>query len=127
MPFEATTPLQVMLKHIELPAPRPSSIVATVDAELERICLKALRKKPDARYQTARQMRAKLRAMEEESVTVEAAKPVEAPGSGRTISTVPPKPETTVTREQRDGAVPTIALVLALVAALAGVALLALR
>jgi eukaryotic-like serine/threonine-protein kinase len=73
IPFDGATPLQVMLKQIESPAPRPSSIVANVDAHLERICLKALRKKPDARYQTARDMRARLRAMSEESVTIEVA------------------------------------------------------
>ena len=73
IPFDGATPLQVMLKQIEMPAPQPSSIVANVDAHLERICLKALRKKPDARYQTAREMRARLRAMSEESVTIEVA------------------------------------------------------
>jgi len=71
IPFDGATPLQVMLKQIEMPAPQPSSIVANVDAHLERICLKALRKKPAARYQTARDMRARLRAMSEESVTIE--------------------------------------------------------
>ena len=73
IPFDGATPLQVMLKQIETPAPRPSTIVANVDPHLERICLKALRKKPDRRYQTAREMRAKLRAMSEESVTIEVA------------------------------------------------------
>jgi serine/threonine protein kinase len=73
IPFDGATPLQVMLKQIEMPAPQPSSIVANVDAHLERICLKALRKKPDARYQTAREMRARLRAMSEDSVTIEVA------------------------------------------------------
>jgi serine/threonine protein kinase len=73
IPFDGATPLQVMLKQIETPAPHPSSIVANVDPHLERICLKALRKKPDSRYQTAREMRARLRAMSEESVTIEVA------------------------------------------------------
>jgi len=146
LPFEASTPLQVMLKHIEEPAPKPSSLVDDVDEELERICLKALRKKPEARYQSARAMRAKLRAMEEASVTIEAAPEArhaelalksdralaiasEDDRERRRQTTVRPPSAAKLPAAQAkaQGTVPTIAIVVALVAAFAGVAILALR
>jgi len=61
VPFEATTPLGVALKHIgEQPVP-PSQLGAGVDAALEAICLKAMSKSPGDRYQNAREMRQALR------------------------------------------------------------------
>ncbi len=135
LPFEAVTPLQVMLKHIESPAPKPSALVQDVDEELERICLKALRKKPDARYQTARAMRAKLRAMEEASVTLEVAERVSGRlslGDDREQTTVRPPASLdhvpavqTVPPAARP--IPILAITLALLAAGIGIAILATR
>ena len=135
LPFEAVTPLQVMLKHIESPAPKPSALVENVDGELERICLKALRKKPDARYQTARAMRAKLRAMEEASVTLEVAERVSGRlslGDDREQTTVRPPASLdhvpavqTVPPAARP--IPMLAITLALVVAGVGIAILATR
>ena len=135
LPFEAVTPLQVMLKHIESPAPKPSALVEGVDEELERICLKALRKKPDARYQTARAMRAKLRAMEEASVTLEVAERVSGRlslGDDREQTTVrPPASLDHVPAVQTVPAaarpIPMLAIMLALVAAGIGIVILATR
>ena len=62
LPFEAATALKVMIEHIEKPVPAPSSLVASVDPRLERVCLKALRKRPEKRYQSARDMRTDVRA-----------------------------------------------------------------
>jgi serine/threonine protein kinase len=63
LPFEANTALKVMIEHIEKPVPAPSSIEPSVDPRLERVCLKALRKRPEKRYQSARDMRAEIRAV----------------------------------------------------------------
>jgi eukaryotic-like serine/threonine-protein kinase len=62
LPFEAATAIKMMLKHVEQPAPHPSEFVANVNPRLEAICLRALRKKPDDRFPSAREMRAELRA-----------------------------------------------------------------
>jgi serine/threonine protein kinase len=61
-PFDAPTPLGIVVKHQnEEPVP-PSAISPFADPRLEEVCLKALRKKPDERYSSAREMRAALRA-----------------------------------------------------------------
>ena len=65
LPFEAETALGVVLKHVTDEPPRPSSIVASTDLRLEAICLRAMMKKREQRYQTARAMRAELRAYAE--------------------------------------------------------------
>jgi serine/threonine-protein kinase len=69
LPFEAETALGVVLKHVTDEPPRPSSIVTSIDPRLEAICLKAMRKKREDRYQTAREMRADLRAFAESTST----------------------------------------------------------
>ncbi|HWL87837.1 MAG TPA: protein kinase, partial [Polyangiaceae bacterium] len=62
VPFEANSALGVVLKHVtDEPVP-PSHRAANVDKKLEAICLKAMRKAREERYQTAREMRADLRA-----------------------------------------------------------------
>ncbi len=61
-PFTAETALGVALKHVtEIPAP-PSKWNRDLDPILEDVCLKALEKKPEDRFQTAREMRNALRA-----------------------------------------------------------------
>jgi serine/threonine-protein kinase len=61
VPFDAATPLDIVLKHISEPPPRPSTRAANVDHRLEAICLKALEKDPADRFQSAREMRQALR------------------------------------------------------------------
>ena len=77
LPFEANTALKVMIEHIEKAVPAPSSIEPSVDPRLERVCLKALRKRPEKRYQSARDMRTDLRAA------------IEAPSGGAKASVRP--------------------------------------
>src|SRR5260370_22782483 len=61
VPFDAETPLGIVLKQVaDDPAP-PSSVFPGVHPHLEAICLKALRKKASERYQGAREMRLALR------------------------------------------------------------------
>ena len=65
VPFQAESAIGVVLRHITEEPPRPSQLVAGMDPRLESICLRALRKPRDARYQSAREMRAELRAVVE--------------------------------------------------------------
>jgi ligand-binding sensor domain-containing protein/tRNA A-37 threonylcarbamoyl transferase component Bud32 len=50
VPFEAETPLAVILKHLQAPLPLPSTIKADVPDQVERVLLKALAKDRKDRY-----------------------------------------------------------------------------
>jgi serine/threonine-protein kinase len=63
VPFEAENAIGIVLKHITDDPPRPSSLAPGVEPRLEAVCLRALRKRLDERYQTAREMRSDLRLM----------------------------------------------------------------
>jgi eukaryotic-like serine/threonine-protein kinase len=63
VPFEARTPVRTLLKHVGEEPAAPSTVSSAVDPRLERICLRALRKNPADRFQSAREMSAALRAV----------------------------------------------------------------
>ena len=56
VPFEAETPLAVLLKHINDPLPLPRQIKPDLPEQVERVILKAMAKAPDDRYQSAQGM-----------------------------------------------------------------------
>jgi serine/threonine-protein kinase len=61
VPFDAESAIGIVLKHVTEEPARPSSIYSNVNPKLEVICLKALQKKKEERYQNAREMRADLK------------------------------------------------------------------
>ncbi|MGD0525506.1 MAG: protein kinase [Polyangiaceae bacterium] len=63
LPFDAETALGVVLKHVTEEPIAPRKVNPGADARLEAVCLKAMRKKREERYQSARDMRADLRAV----------------------------------------------------------------
>jgi hypothetical protein len=60
-PFDADTPLAVLMKHVNDPLPLPRTIDPDIPESFERIVLKALAKAPDDRYQSAEEMAQALR------------------------------------------------------------------
>jgi serine/threonine protein kinase len=56
VPFEAETPLAVLLKHVNDPLPLPRQIKPNLPAAVERVILKAMAKVPDDRFQSAQEM-----------------------------------------------------------------------
>jgi serine/threonine protein kinase len=52
-PFEADTPLAILMKHLNNPLPLPRQIEPSIPEPFERIVLKALAKSPESRYQSA--------------------------------------------------------------------------
>ncbi len=95
VPFEAETPLAVLLKHINDPLPLPCQIRPDLPAQVERVILKAMAKAPDDRYQSAQGMIDALAeavaAMPTEIVSPLPAGAAEATPLARSIS-APPSP-----------------------------------
>jgi len=70
-PYEADTPLAILLKHVNDPLPLPHLVNAAIPLSLERVVLKSLAKEPDNRFQSAAEMAQVLRqAAEEADVTL---------------------------------------------------------
>lgn len=79
VPFEADTALATVLKHVtDEPVP-PEKHYPGVDRRLAAIAMRAMSKSRDARFQTARDMRAELRAALESNEAAVPAAPETAP------------------------------------------------
>lgn len=61
VPYEAETPMAVVVKHITEPLPLPRALNSDLPESVERIIMKALAKNPADRYETAGKMAAALR------------------------------------------------------------------
>jgi len=61
VPYEADTPIAVVLKHINEPLPKPTLINSSIPEAVEAVILKSMNKSPDDRYQTANEMATALR------------------------------------------------------------------
>lgn len=62
MPYETTGPLRTIMENIcRTEPPRPSSLARGNDDDIDQIVLKALRKEPDQRYQSAGELGRELR------------------------------------------------------------------
>jgi serine/threonine protein kinase len=55
-PFDADTPLAILMKHLNDPLPLPTQVDPALPRSLEAIVLKALAKDPDDRFQSAEEM-----------------------------------------------------------------------
>ena len=58
--FQGKSPYETMMLHMSEPVTPPSEIVSSIPRAVEQIVLKAMAKKPSARYQTARHLHATL-------------------------------------------------------------------
>jgi len=56
VPFDADTPLAILMKHVNDPLPLPHRVDANIPEPLERVSLKALAKSPENRFQSAQEM-----------------------------------------------------------------------
>ncbi len=61
LPFDADTPLAVVLKHINDPLPLPQALKPDISDDLNRVILKSLAKDPNDRYQKVTDLTADLR------------------------------------------------------------------
>jgi eukaryotic-like serine/threonine-protein kinase len=94
LPFEAKSKIRLVLKHIEEEPPLPSEIDPEVDVQLETICMKAIQKAREDRYQTAREMRIDVRGVLEDPPAgpTKRAVPSLPRQRARRVSSVPPPP-----------------------------------
>ena len=60
VPFDADTPLAILMKHINDPLPLPRKVDPSIPEPFERVALRALTKDPDGRFQSAAEMSAAL-------------------------------------------------------------------
>ena len=74
LPYDADTPLAVIMKHVNEPIPPPSATVEGLPVEIQDVIIKALAKDPDERYQSADEFASDLNAAASSSdMTVAAA------------------------------------------------------
>ena len=78
-PFDADTPLAILMKHLNDPLPLPSKLDPSLPPVLEQIVLKALAKNPADRYQSAAEMLNALQALEKD-LSGETRKMIPPPG-----------------------------------------------
>jgi predicted ATPase/tRNA A-37 threonylcarbamoyl transferase component Bud32 len=62
-PFPGDDPVKVIFSHINDVPMKPGRIVPDIDVELDRIILKLLRKDPDERYQSAKELKEALQSI----------------------------------------------------------------
>ncbi len=78
-PFDADTPLAILMKHLNDPLPLPTQVDPALPSSLEMIVLKALAKDPDDRFQSADEMSSALESVEK-NLSVEERPTVLPPG-----------------------------------------------
>jgi serine/threonine protein kinase len=78
-PFIADTPFGIAIQHVSEHPPPPSRHRAAVNPHLESICLRAMNKRPEDRFQTAREMRRALLASLASSAESEMTSPDRTP------------------------------------------------
>ncbi len=95
-PYMGDSPMSVAFQHVSTEAPPPSSLNPDVPESLDAVVTKALRKDPNARYQSAEEMRQDLlsvlkgQRIESELLPVPVAGAAGGADSTRVMSTVPP-------------------------------------
>lgn len=95
-PFTGDSPMSVAFQHVSTEAPPPASLNPDVPESLDAVVMKALRKDPSARYQSAEEMRQDLLAvLQGENVIIPPVVPIPIPnGNGesatRVMTSVPP-------------------------------------
>lgn len=91
LPFQSETLMGIVMKHLHEPPKSPRSIAPSIPEALENVALKALAKKPDKRYQTARELASDLgQAIQPGSaISINPPRPAEESGRSKNGSLLP--------------------------------------
>jgi serine/threonine-protein kinase len=94
VPYDAETPMAVVIQHMTAPLPLPRQINADIPPAVETVILKALAKDPNHRYQSAREMVAALEATVAAPAVATAPAPAPTPAvsDAPTVTPSPPAP-----------------------------------
>ncbi|MCA9936423.1 MAG: protein kinase, partial [Anaerolineales bacterium] len=84
LPFDADTPLAIVMQHVNDPVPIPATFNPDVPLGLQDVVLKALAKNPDDRYQSAGELVAALQYADLTGEGGGTAVPIFEPGAHRT-------------------------------------------
>lgn len=102
LPFDADTPLAVVMQHVNKPTPEPTSIIPDIPWGLQEVILKAMAKSPDDRFQSAGEFATALRTVDLSGTTgkpaaavVPPAEKIDYPTPAKTEVMVP-EPQTAV-------------------------------
>lgn len=78
LPFDADTPLAVVLKHVNEPVPTPALLNPRLPAAIQSAILKSMAKDPDERFQTAHELAQAIReAVRSDDISLATALPAE--------------------------------------------------
>ena len=99
VPYNADTPLAVIMKHINAPLPTRNDYGDNIPEAVERIVLRCLAKDPDARYQTAGELRDALNDVLAQADNLAKTESVKAEKPATTLSSVNKTPPPVVISE----------------------------
>lgn len=85
VPFEADTPIAVVLKHITDPLPSPRELNPSVPLLIERVIARATAKDPERRFRSAQQMVHALQSGDAQTVVLD--EPLQSPAQAAPLST----------------------------------------
>jgi serine/threonine protein kinase/tetratricopeptide (TPR) repeat protein len=115
LPYQAETPMAVVIKHIHDPLPPPRRRQPDLPEAIELVILKSLAKNPDERYATAGQMVKALQSATEAPTVAKAAAPetevvppLQTPDAAETVVEPFPAEETLPLDKQPSGAISAI-------------------
>lgn len=79
LPFDADTPLAVVMQHVNSPTPQPDSIIPDIPWGLQEVIMKAMAKSPDDRFKSAGELAAALRNVDLSGIVSQPIFPVVPP------------------------------------------------
>ena len=93
LPFDADTPLAVILKHVNEPVPTPTDLNDDIPEAIQSVIVKAMAKDPEERYQSANEMIQSLQEAAKAS-DLDLAAAAFITGAERQTPPPPPRPDT---------------------------------
>ncbi len=102
-PFDAETPMAIVIKHMHSPLPPPRDLNPALPHSVERVILKAMAKEPGDRFKSAadmvRMVRAAIPELAQIELEPETVRPGETEAFGEPLAPVQPEPGETVHEE----------------------------